>query len=198
MIIDLIWIITSYVIGSIPFGVLFANIFCGIDPRTLGSGNVGATNITRICGRKLGLITLFFDVLKGFFPVVIATYLSESPFMYTMTGLAAIMGHLYSCFLHFKGGKAVATSIGVLIPIAFFQLLLAAILCTFFIWRSGFVSLGSLVLVTSLPIILFITGKFAYIPLSLIIMALIFWSHKQNIQRLIKGEEKVWKHSESI
>lgn len=198
MIIDLIWIITSYVIGSIPFGVLFANIFCGIDPRTLGSGNVGATNITRICGRKLGLITLFFDVLKGFFPVVIATYLSESPFMYTMTGLAAIMGHLYSCFLHFKGGKAVATSIGVLIPIAFFQLLFAAILCTFFIWRSGFVSLGSLVLVTSLPLILFITGKFAYIPLSLIIMILIFWSHKQNIQRLIKGEEKVWKHSESI
>ena len=198
MIIDLIWIITSYVIGSIPFGVLFANIFCGIDPRTLGSGNVGATNITRICGRKLGFITLFFDVLKGFFPVVIATYLSESPFMYTMTGLAAIIGHLYSCFLHFKGGKAVATSIGVLIPIAFWQLLFAAILCTFFIWRSGFVSLGSLVLVTSLPIILFITGKFAYIPFSLIIMALIFWSHKQNIQRLIKGEEKVWKHSESI
>lgn len=198
MIIDLIWIITSYVIGSIPFGVFFANIFCGIDPRTLGSGNVGATNITRICGRKLGFITLFFDVLKGFFPVVIATYLSESPFMYTMTGLAAIIGHLYSCFLHFKGGKAVATSIGVLIPIAFWQLLFAAILCTFFIWRSGFVSLGSLVLVTSLPIILFITGKFAYIPLSLIIMALIFWSHKQNIQRLIKGEEKVWKHSESI
>lgn len=198
MIIDLIWIITSYVIGSIPFGVLFANIFCGIDPRTLGSGNVGATNITRICGRKLGLITLFFDVLKGVFPVVIATYLSESPFMYTITGLAAIMGHLYSCFLHFKGGKAVATSIGVLIPIAFCQLLFAAILCTFFIWRSGFVSLGSLILVTSLPLILFITGKFAYIPLSLIIMALIFWSHKQNIQRLIRGEEKVWKHSESI
>lgn len=193
MIMDFIWIIISYIIGSIPFGVLFANIFCGIDPRTVGSGNVGATNITRICGRKLGLITLFFDVLKGAVPVAIATYLSDSPIMYTLTGLAAIIGHLYSCFLHFKGGKAVATSIGVLIPIAFWQLFIAALLCIFFIWRSGFVSLGSLVLVTSLPIILLLTGQFAYIPLSLIIMALVLWSHKQNIQRLINGEEKVWK-----
>lgn len=193
MIIDIIWIIVAYLIGSIPFGMLVAKIFCNIDPRTLGSGNVGATNITRLCGKKLGFITLFFDVLKGSFPVAIAMSFSDSAVMYSLTGLAAIMGHLFSCFLHFKGGKAVATSIGVLIPIAFWQLLVSALVCVFFIWRSGFVSLGSLALVTTLPFLLLVTGKFEYIPLSLIIMGLVFYSHKQNIQRLIQGKEKRWK-----
>lgn len=192
MIIDILWILISYLIGSIPFGLLFAKIFCNIDPRLLGSGNVGATNIARLCGNKLGFITLFFDALKGIIPMMIAIHISNNTFMYSLTGLAAITGHLFSCFLHFKGGKAVATSIGVLIPIAFWQLVLAGCLCIFVIWRSGFVSLGSLTLITVIPLFLILSGKFTLVPLSLIIMGLVFWSHRQNIQRLINGDEKTW------
>ena len=88
--------------------------------------------------------------------------------------------------------KAVATSIGVLIPLAFWQLLIAVCICLFLIWRSGFVSLGSLALVTAMPILLALSGKFGLLPLSLIILALVFWSHRENIRRLAKGEEKTW------
>ena len=85
-----------------------------------------------------------------------------------------------------------ATSIGVLIPLAFWQLLIAVCICLFLIWRSGFVSLGSLALVTAMPILLALSGKFGPLPLSLIILALVFWSHRENIRRLAKGEEKTW------
>ena len=117
---------------------------------------------------------------------------STSQLVWTLTALAAI-GHLDSCFLGFKGGKAVATSIGVLIPLAFWQLLYRRLHCLFLIWRSGFVSLGSLALVTAMPIIwLALSGKFGLLPLSLIILALVFWGHRENIRRLAKGEEKTW------
>ena len=85
-----------------------------------------------------------------------------------------------------------ATSIGVLIPLAFWQLLVAVIICLLLIWRSGFVSLGSLALVTSMPILLVLSGKFGLLPLSLIILGLVYWSHRENIRRLAKGEEKTW------
>lgn len=189
---DILWIGLTYCIGSVPFGLVFARTFCGIDPRTAGSGNVGATNVARLCGKKWGAATLVCDLLKGTLPVYVATLCSDSSLIWTLTALAAILGHLHSCFLGFKGGKAVATSIGVLIPLAFWQLLIAVAICLFLIWRSGFVSLGSLSLVTAMPILLFLSGKFSILPLSLIILALVFWSHRENIRRLARGEEKTW------
>ena len=189
---SIVWIILTYVIGSIPFGLIFAKTFCNIDPRTAGSGNVGSTNVARLCGKKWGAITLVCDVLKGALPVFIAMQLSESACLHTLTALAAILGHLFSCFLSFKGGKAVATSIGVFIPLAFCQLLVSCLICLFLIWRSGFVSLGSLALVTALPLLLLITGQWGELPLALIVMGLVYWSHRENIQRLVKGEEKSW------
>ncbi len=193
MFLDILWVITAYLFGSIPFGLLFAKNFCKLDPRSLGSGNVGATNIARICSKKLGLVTLICDLLKGFISMVIAMHISESVTMYTITGVSVIMGHLFSCFLNFKGGKAVATYIGIFIPLAFWQLLFAIMICLFFIWRTGFVSVGSLTLIIFVPIFLLFTGRFDIIPLSIVVMCLIFWKHKENIQRLLKGEEKVWK-----
>ena len=151
---DILWICLTYCIGSVPFGLVFAKTFCRIDPRTAGSGNVGATNVARLCGKAWGAATLACDLLKGTIPVFIAMQYSTSELVWTLTALAAILGHLYSCFLGFKGGKAVATSIGVLIPLAFWQLLIAVCICLFLIWRSGFVSLGSLALVTAMPILL--------------------------------------------
>lgn len=192
MFFDILWIAITYCIGSVPFGLVFAKTFCHIDPRTAGSGNVGATNVSRLCGTGWGVATLACDLLKGALPVAIIMHYSLSETAWTLTALAAILGHLYSCFLGFKGGKAVATSIGVLIPLAFWQLLAAVILCLLLIWRSGFVSLGSLALVTAMPILLVLSGKFSLLPLSLIILGLVYWSHRENIRRLARGEEKTW------
>ncbi len=192
MFFDILWIAITYCIGSVPFGLVFAKTFCHIDPRTAGSGNVGATNVSRLCGTGWGVATLACDLLKGALPVAIIMHYSGSELAWTLTALAAILGHLYSCFLGFKGGKAVATSIGVLIPLAFWQLLAAVVLCLLLIWRSGFVSLGSLPLVTAMPILLALSGKFSLLPLSLIILGLVYWSHRENIRRLARGEEKTW------
>lgn len=192
MFFDILWIAITYCIGSVPFGLVFAKTFCHIDPRTAGSGNVGATNVSRLCGTGWGVATLACDLLKGTLPVAIIMHYSGSELAWTLTALAAILGHLYSCFLGFKGGKAVATSIGVLIPLAFWQLLAAVVLCLLLIWRSGFVSLGSLALVTAMPILLALSGKFSLLPLSLIILGLVYWSHRENIRRLARGEEKTW------
>ena len=189
---SVIWIFVTYVIGSVPFGLLIARTFCGIDPRTAGSGNVGSTNVARLCGQKWGVLTLLCDILKGAVPVFISLYLTDNALIHTLTALAAIFGHLFSCFLKFKGGKAVATSIGVFISLSFWQLFVAAMICILLIWRSGFVSLGSLGLVTSLPIILIISGRLELLPLSLIVMCLVYWSHRDNIKRLARGEEKTW------
>ncbi|WMW67298.1 glycerol-3-phosphate 1-O-acyltransferase PlsY [Nitratidesulfovibrio liaohensis] len=189
---NLLWIAIAYVMGSIPFGLVFARTFCGVDPRTGGSRNVGATNVARLCGTKWGVATLLCDALKGALPVAIAMSFSDSAFFHSLTALAALVGHLHSCFLGFKGGKAVATTVGVFIPLAFGQLVLAGIACLLVIWRSGFVSLGSLTLVTALPVFLLVYGKWKLLPLALVVMALVYWSHRENIGRLARGEEKPW------
>lgn len=194
---SIIWILVAYGIGSIPFGLVFAKTFCHIDPRAGGSGNVGATNVARLCGKVWGGATLICDVLKGALPVFIAAGLSgDSPLSaattVTLTALAAVFGHRYSCFLGFKGGKAVATSVGVFLALAFWQLVIAGGICLFLIWRSGFVSLGSLSLVTAMPVLLLVSGRFELMPLAVIIMVLVYWTHRENIHRLALGQEKSW------
>ncbi len=189
---DIFWIVAAYVLGSIPFGLIIAKTVCRIDPREAGSGNIGSTNVARLCGKKWGVATLVCDILKGVLAVTVALHLGESALLQTLTALAAIAGHLYSCFLGFKGGKAVATSIGVLIPLAFFPLLAACMLCLLVIWRSGYVSLGSLTLVTVLPLFVLVAGRPELIPLTLVVMTIVYWSHRENIRRLAWGEEKTW------
>lgn len=187
------WIAIAYITGSIPFGLIIAKALCGIDPRTDGSKNVGSTNVARLCGKKFGFMTLFCDILKGAIPVSLAAHSFHfSPVFVTLTALAAICGHLFSCFLRFKGGKAVATSIGVLLPLAFWQLLASAAVCIAVIWKTEFVSAGSLTLVTLLPILLALSGRFDVLPLACIIMTAVYISHRENIRRLMHGEEKSW------
>ncbi len=185
------WIAAAYVLGSVPFGIVFAGL-CGVDPRKDGSGNVGATNVARLCGTGWGAATLACDLLKGTVAAAVAVALSDSVLLWTLTALAAVCGHLFSCFLGFKGGKAVAVSIGVLIPLAFPQLLAACLICLLVIWRSGFVSLGSLTLVTVFPLLLLPTGAWDLLLPAVIIMVVVFWSHRANIQRLARDEEKSW------
>lgn len=196
---QLLWLALAYVMGSIPFGLVFGRMFCGIDPRTGGSRNVGATNVARLCGTKWGVITLLCDALKGAIPVAVAVSMSDSTVFHSLAGLAALIGHLHSCFLGFKGGKAVATTVGVFLPLAFGPLVLSGASCLFVIWRSGFVSLGSLTLVTAMPVALILFGKLGLVPLALVVMTLVYWSHRENIGRLARGEEKPWqkKHHEA-
>ena len=137
-------------------------------------------------------LTLACDLGKGALPVALALWLGLSPLLVTCVALACVLGHVFSCFMGFRGGKAVATSIGVFLPLAFFPLLFSCAACVLVIWRSGFVSLGSLTLVTVLPFALLAATKYAWVPLSLCIWALVVWKHKENIARLRAGTEKSW------
>ena len=142
----------AYALGSVPWGLVIAKTFCGVDPRLDGSRNTGATNVARLCGFGWGVATLACDVLKGALPVWLALRVNPAPLFVSAVALACVLGHVFSCFMRFRGGKAVATSIGVFLPLAFWPLLAASLLCVLIIWRSGYVSLGSLALVTALPL----------------------------------------------
>lgn len=188
-----LWLPVAYVFGSIPFGLIIATKFCGLDPRKDGSGNTGATNVARLCGPKWGVIVLVCDALKGLAAVAVMMHIApDSALLHSLAAMAAIIGHRYSLFMGFKGGKAVATTVGVFIPLAFWQLLIAGAACILVIWRSGFVSLGSLTLVALLPILLIVFGNWGPLPLAVLVAALVFYAHRDNIRRLMKGEEKPW------
>lgn len=185
--------IAAFFLGSVPFGLVIAKQLCGIDPREDGSRNVGATNVARLCGFHWGLLTLVCDLLKGFLPVVLfATSSNNLDWLAYPAGLAVICGHMFSYFLHYKGGKGVATTVGVFLALAPFQLILAGLACIAIIWRSGFVSAGSLLLVTALPLLLLFSGRITDFFFALLIAALVIYKHKDNIRRLLRGEEKPW------
>ena len=149
--------------------------------------------MARLCGFGWGVATLACDVLKGALPVWLALRVNPAPLFVSAVALACVLGHVFSCFMRFRGGKAVATSIGVFLPLAFWPLLAASLLCVLIIWRSGYVSLGSLALVTALPLGLCLTGQWAWLPLALCVWALVVWKHRENIARLRAGTEKTWR-----
>ncbi|MDD2218951.1 MAG: glycerol-3-phosphate 1-O-acyltransferase PlsY [Desulfoplanes sp.] len=187
------WLGLSYLLGAIPFGLLIAKIFCKIDPLTQGSKSTGATNIARTCGLGYGILTLILDILKGFLPIILATSFTHSPLFLTLTGLAVVIGHMYSVFLSWKGGKGVATTVGVFLALAPGAVGWSLVIFLVMIFLSGYVSMGSLTMATVLPILLLLRGDFAFIILSFLLMGLIFWKHRENNQRLRKGEEHSWK-----
>lgn len=184
--------IGAFFLGSVPFGLVIAKRFCGIDPREGGSRNVGATNVARLCGFKWGLLTLACDLLKGFLPVWLFTAAGGSILPYA-AGLGVILGHMFSFFLNYKGGKGVATTVGVFLALAPYQLIISAVICLALIWRTGFVSVGSLSLVTALPVLFLVTGRWADLCFSLVAAVLVIYAHRENIARLRRGEEKPWR-----
>lgn len=185
-------VILAYLLGSVPFGLLVGRWICGKDPRQSGSGNLGATNVGRTCGTSMGVLTLALDLLKGALPVALAADLDVSPMVLSLTAFAAVLGHCYPAFLGFKGGKAVATTIGAFLPFAATQVVLSVLVLLVVLLTTGYMSLASLSL--SVALFLFILlSKPVYAPLALGVMMLIFWRHKENIMRLAKGEENHWR-----
>ena len=182
----------AFFLGSIPFGLVIAKRFCNTDPRERGSGNVGATNVARLCGFKWGALTLVCDLLKGFLPVWLFLSSDGSLLSYA-AGLGVIVGHMFSFFLNYKGGKGVASTVGVFLALAPVQLLVSAAVCLILIWRTGFVSVGSLSLVTLLPLLLLFSNRPADAFFSAVIAVLVIYAHRENIARLRRGEEKPWR-----
>ncbi|MCS7203823.1 MAG: glycerol-3-phosphate 1-O-acyltransferase PlsY [Thermodesulfovibrio sp.] len=184
-------VIFSFVFGSIPWGYIIGKTK-GVDLRKLGSGNIGTTNVMRVLGKKEALLTLTLDMFKGFLPVFLVKFTpyGENLYLVAATGLAAIIGHCFTPFLKFKGGKGVATSIGVMLA---FAPLIALI--TIFIWILTFKiskvsSLSALLSFSLIPLNLYMLSyPKEILHFSLVLLILIYIKHIQNIKRLIRGEE---------
>ncbi len=177
----------GYLLGSIPFGVLLTRAAGAGDLRTIGSGNIGATNVLRTGRKGLAAITLLLDAAKGLFAVLLAGHLLPGQEIWTAAG--AFFGHLYPIWLRFKGGKGVATYGGILFALswplgaAYTLIWVAAVVLT----RIS--SAGGLLAALSAPIAAFITDKGAFLPILLACSIIIFWKHRENIQRLMQGTE---------
>jgi acyl phosphate:glycerol-3-phosphate acyltransferase len=180
----------AYFLGSIPTGVVLAKAFACADPRQAGSGNIGATNVYRTVGKKLGILTLLGDILKGLLPVIAAKGTLDSSFWVAAVALTAFVGHLFPVFLHFRGGKGIATGLGVFLALSPVPALLAFVTFAVVVYRWRFISLGSLCATTAFPLFLaWLDPHRIYIPFAIVIGALIFYRHRENISRLISGNE---------
>ena len=189
--------IASYLIGAIPFGLMIGRLV-GIDVRTSGSGNIGATNVTRLAGKKLGVFTLLLDCLKGFLPIYLASKLlpqgSGREIVILLCGILAVVGHMFPIYLGFKGGKGVATGLGVFLFLSPMAIAISFVVFAATVALSGFVSAGSLLASGLFPLWLYLLGEPAGAIVTGVIIALLIWfKHHENIGRLIRGEEKTWK-----
>jgi len=186
----LLLLIFAYLLGSIPTGVILAKAFGNVDPRTMGSKNIGATNVFRTAGKKLGILTLLGDILKGLIPVVIAREISNSYFWIGAVALAAFLGHLYPIFLRFRGGKGIATGLGAFLALSPLSAVFSLLIFGAVVYKWRFISLASLTATASFPILLALLNPHRiYIPFAIIIGGLIFYRHRENIQRLLAGKE---------
>jgi glycerol-3-phosphate acyltransferase PlsY len=188
-------VVLSYIVGSIPAAYL-AGKSRGIDLRRFGSGNLGATNVVRTLGWKVGLLVFAVDVAKGVLPVLVLPRWTEGPLsreiVAILCGVAAILGHFRPVFLKFgKGGKGVATAAGVFFALAPLAMLAAVAVFAVVVLTSGYVSLGSLTAAVVLPSLLLVTEgtRSPLFQISVVLAVFVFWTHRANIRRLRRGEE---------
>jgi acyl phosphate:glycerol-3-phosphate acyltransferase len=192
-----IWIpVAAYLLGSIPFGVLLAKMLGAGDVRKSGSGNIGAANVARVVGPAAGILTLVLDAAKGAAAVLLAErYTNSSATWMTLAALAALLGHCFPLWLRFRGGKGVATALGVfavLSPLAALAALTLFVLVVAY-WR--YVSLGSIFAASAMPMLIYVLWAPPHAPPLIVTAgtfaasALVVWKHDANIQRLVEGEE---------
>jgi len=203
-------IIVSYLIGSIPFGIIISKRFRGFDIRTKGSGNIGSTNAFRVLGWKLGLLVQILDLAKGLGAVLIATYFFQglpfhnaTPFQditvfRLIAGIAAVLGHVYTVFAGFHGGKGISTAAGMLIGVAPVEVAVAVGIFLLVLFASGYVSLGSIIAAITFPTTMFlrenafgveITGYHTLIFFAIGLALFLIYTHRANIARLIEKRE---------
>ena len=185
---DILFIgIISYLMGSIPFGFILTKVFLKKDIREIGSGNIGATNALRTGNKTIGYTTLFFDILKAVIPVLyIKFYFLE--FIY-VTSLCAFLGHVFPVWLKFKGGKGVATYLGILFALNVYLGLVFIIIWIVTFAISKFSSLSSLMASVAIPLYLMISNEFNQVFFFTIMFVLIFFTHRENVKRLKNKEE---------
>src|SRR5438552_7222374 len=184
-------IIVAYLIGSVPFALLLARRWGAADPRTLGSGNLGAANVLRASGIRAGVIVAALDVAKGAASVALAMRISNGPVAPAAAGFAAVVGHIYPVWLKFKGGKGVATACGVFSVLTPLAVPPALVVFLVSVWLTKYVSLGSILATIALPSIAYATGA----PAAILIAAwsaaaLILFRHRSNVVRLVGGTER--------
>ncbi len=182
--------VMGYVLGSVPTGLLVARWRKGVDIRLHGSGNIGMTNVLRAAGKGAAALTLVGDLAKGVIPVLLARAWLTSPWAIGLVALAAVVGHMYPLFAGFHGGKGVATTLGVFIPLLPGPLLVACIAWAACLTIRRQVSLGSLAAAAALPMAALLWGApKAYVFYALVAAALIWYRHRENIQRLLSGTD---------
>lgn len=201
----------AYLAGSIPFGLLIARVFRGVDIRQHGSGNIGATNVGRVLGAKWGIACLVLDALKGLLPVwllpqmLVEAGAANAGFVQVIAGVATILGHMFPCWLRFKGGKGVATALGVVIVIGPWGSLAALAGFILGMLATRIVSVSSILAALAFAItqmVMLAPGAFAGSKLpvaifSLVVPALIIVRHRSNIGRLVRGQEPQFKFGKS-
>lgn len=183
-------LILAYLIGSIPNGLILGKLVWGIDLREHGSHNIGATNAWRTLGKTAGFSIFFLDLLKGVFGVNIAAHYSDKPEMLVLGGILAIVGHSWSLFLGFKGGKGVATGLGVILSLMPVPTAIIFLIWFIIVKLTGYVSLGSIVAAALVPALAWLFNQpVAFVYFGIIAAVFIIYRHKTNIERLINGTE---------
>lgn len=187
--------IAIYLIAAIPTGVVIARLMGGEDVRQKGSGNIGATNVYRVAGKLAGVLTLVGDTLKGFLPLLaFKTWLEPTPTQLGIASAVAILGHCYPVYLKFKGGKGVATALGIFLVISPKAVFFALIVFILTVAITRYISLGSVLAALSAPLVILLLNHQQPIFLAtLFIAALVIWRHNSNIRRLLDGTENRFK-----
>ncbi|MBU3741236.1 MAG: glycerol-3-phosphate 1-O-acyltransferase PlsY [Candidatus Kapabacteria bacterium] len=203
-------VVASYLIGSFPTGLVVGKVRFGKDIRTMGSGNIGSTNVMRVLGFKWGLLVQIVDILKGVAAILVALFLGSvaatpgpDPLTDTVTlriiaGSSAVIGHVFSAFTGFKGGKGVNTSLGMLLAIAPIDVGVAAVVFLLLLLSTGYVSLGSIVGAVIVPLSVFVRHHIfgahvndydVLLPFLCVVAIVVMYAHRSNIRRLINGTE---------
>jgi glycerol-3-phosphate acyltransferase PlsY len=184
-----VMVILAYLLGSVPTGYLIG-LLAGVDVRYAGSGNIGATNVARVVGKRQGTLTLVADATKGLIPVLVASQLGMDLTTTALAGAAAFLGHLYPVFLKFRGGKGVATALGVLLAMAPAATLVLMVVFAVVMLSSRIVSLSSIVTAAAAPVVLWLFSSApAAILMAGFLAVMILLRHGGNIRRLLAGTE---------
>ena len=183
----ILFISVSYLMGSIPFGLILTKIFLKKDIREIGSGNIGATNVLRTGNKLIGYLTLILDVLKAVIPVLYIKF--NFPELVYISSLSAFIGHVFPIWLKFKGGKGVATYVGILFSINYFLGIIFVVSWLIIFFISRYSSLGSILSSLIIPIFIYFNSGYENEYFFIIMFVLILFTHRENVKRLINKEE---------